>query len=781
MKGPPGPATAGGVREPSGGGFVNRPTLVVCALWLTSVLASACGDGNSEQDPAEGDDVPSPAASYRPTTAAMERIGPDDFVGADACAQCHEDQYRAWTASTHGRAGGPPGGGTLIAAFDGTPIVFRDGSVVPVESGGVYSFVVRQEDRDEVRYTVDGLIGGGHLLGGGTQGFVSRRPDGTVRFLPYDYSRQAEAWFCNTGSRTDEGWVIIRPDMDMAECGDFPPVRVLGTYPRFANCQSCHGSQISAALEPGVGVETRWESLTVNCETCHGPGRAHLAWAADPGGGPDIGLESRVVDGVDQSLEVCFQCHALKDVVAEGYLTGMRLEEYYALKLPVLGDEPYVPDGRVATFAYQGTHLSSACYLDGSMTCVSCHEPHGQGYWDVNRAPLASEVDDGQCTACHAAKAVDPDAHSGHPASAEVTCVACHMPYLQHPEVGDEVPFGRSDHTIPVPRPGHDQRMGLVSACRTCHQDRSEVSLQASVEEIWGLLKPHDPIVSGLLAATPALGVEQAGRLLLHPELDRPMGQFQAMARFLTDWTSPDRAVPEDVRGRLTSLSASEDLDVRSLALATLHWTGDPSAAGRASQEPTSVRRRWAMILSYLADEAGSRGDVPSAETGYGKALEVLPGDPRVLRSLGLLHNQTGDFGRAIDAFTRALEADPNQPLTYVNLGVAHAGLGDGAAALRSYQSALRIDPNEPLAHFNMGNVHLRASAWNQAIEAYRQALAHEPGLGLGHFNLAVALIRAERYQEALPHARMAREFLPDDERPGQMVADLERVLGGSS
>ena len=759
-------------------GFVIRAGRVLWAVCCAAVWASGCGEGGGEDTESPLDSVESRLG--RPSTLALDHIERDDFVGAEACASCHEDQYLAWTGSTHGRAGGPADGGTLIAAFDGNPIVFRDGSVVPTESDGVYSFVVRQEGQEEVRYVVDGLIGGGHLLGGGTQGFVSRRPDGTVRFLAYDYSRHADAWFCNTGSRTDEGWVIIRPDMAMAECGDFPPVRVVGTYPRFANCQSCHGSQIEATLEPGVGVDTEWESLSVNCETCHGPGRAHLEWAAAPDGRSDIGLESRVVDGVDQSLEVCFQCHALKDVVAEGYLSGMPLEEYYALKLPILGDEPYVADGRVATFAYQGTHLSSSCYLDGSMTCVSCHEPHGQGYWDINRAPLASELDDGQCTSCHASKAVDPEAHAGHPASAEVTCVACHMPYLQHPEVGDEVPFARSDHTIPIPRPGHDQRMGLVSACRTCHQDRSEVSLQASVEEIWGLLKPHDPIVSGLLAVTPAMGAEQAGRLLLQPEMNRPMAQFQAMARFLTDWTRPDQAVPPAVNARLVSLAASEDVDVRSLALAVLHWTGDGLAVERIAEAVPTVRQRWAMILSYLGDEGGARGDAGAAEAGYRKALEVLPGDPRVLRSLGLLYNQTGDFGRAIDSFTRALEADPDQPLTYVNLGVAFAGSGDGAGALRSYQSALQLDPNEPLAHFNIGNVHLRSGAWNQAVQAYGQALTYEPGLGLGHFNRAVALIRLERYQEALTHARRAREFLPDDDRPGQMVADLERVLGGS-
>ena len=756
----------------------------VAAPWTAAVVGLVgvygCGGGG---DTATGDAVadgrpPPVVQDYRPRTAALDDVALEDFVGAEACAQCHPEQFRMWSESTHGRAGGPPGGGTLITRFDGTPIVFRDGAVIPRGEGGAYEFVVRQDGHEEVRYPVDGLIGGGHMLGGGTQGFVSRQPDGTVRFLPWDYSLQAEAWFCNTGSRTNEGWVVIRPDMAMAECGDFPPVRVLGTYPRFANCQSCHGSQIEASLEPGAGVVTTWESLGVNCETCHGPARAHVDWANGAAGGADIGIASRVVDGVDESLAVCFQCHALKDVVAEGHLSGKPLEAYYALKLPILGDDPYVADGRVKTFAYQGTHLSSSCYLDGSMTCVSCHEPHGQGYWDVNRAPLASEVDDGQCTACHAAKAVDPERHTQHPASAGATCVSCHMPYLQHPEVGDEIPFARSDHTIPVPRPGHDARMGLVSACRTCHQDRSEITLQASTEEIWGRLKPHDPIVSGMLTATPTLGAERAAALLLHPELDRPMAQFQALARFLTNWTGLDESLSPEVRGRVEALAASDDVDVRSLALATLHWADDEAGRGRISAQPPPVRRRWAMILSYLGDQSAASGDGARAEAGYLRALAVLPDEPQALRSLGLLYNQTGDFGRAIDAFTRSLDGDPNQPLTHVNLGVALAGSGDAAGALRSYRAAIQIDPNEPLAHFNMGNVHLRAGAWEQAIEAYGRAVTHDPGLGLGHFNMAVALIRAERYQEALPHARRALEFSPDDDRPRQMVADLERVLG---
>ena len=153
------------------------------------------------------------------------------------------------------------------------------------------------------------------------------------------------------------------------------------------------------------------------------------------------------------------------------------------------------------------------------MTCVSCHEPHGLGYWDVNRVPLAGETDDRQCTSCHAAKAADPETHTFHPAgSPGARCVSCHMPYLQHPEVGGAVPFARSDHTIPVPRPQLDERLGLVSACRGCHTDRSELWLQARADEWWGATRPHDPATHGMLTVTDAMGPELAARLLLHPD-----------------------------------------------------------------------------------------------------------------------------------------------------------------------------------------------------------------------------------------------------------------------
>ena len=50
------------------------------------------------------------SAALPPPPALAQHSGPvfADFLGAEACAECHQEKYQAWSASTHGRAGGLP-------------------------------------------------------------------------------------------------------------------------------------------------------------------------------------------------------------------------------------------------------------------------------------------------------------------------------------------------------------------------------------------------------------------------------------------------------------------------------------------------------------------------------------------------------------------------------------------------------------------------------------------------------------------------------------------------
>lgn len=715
-----------------------------------------------------------------------------DFVGAEACAECHAAEYAAWRGSTHGRAGGAPGKGVVIARFNGAPIRFRDATVVPrVTPQGAYQFVVTQPGRLRAEFTVTGVIGGGHMVGGGTQGFVASQADGTVRFLPFDFSRAAGAWFCNTIGRGNKGWALITPDLPLEACVDWPPQRVLGTDNRFSNCQECHGSQIELSYDAQAkGYETRYKDLRINCESCHGPGRRHIALARAGAldTASDIGLRPLTTLTKDQSLDVCFQCHALKDVLAPGYLPGDSLLAHYALGLEALGERPWLPDGRVRTFAYQANHRFSDCYLHGSMTCTDCHDPHSQRYRDIWDRPLPGRFDDGQCTDCHASKATNVSAHTHHAANSPGSnCVACHMPYLQQPELGHAVRYTRSDHTIAIPRPAFDAAEGIDGACRQCHRDKSVDELQRAARAWWGEVKPQSPLIVALSGLSDTTSFAAAARTLLRPDLHHPMAQMEALAALLDRYLKPDMAELDDgtIR-RLERLAADSDPDVQATALATLHFAvGERRAVRRflvralrsLGARETMIRARWKIVLAYLGDSYRERGDDRSALIAYARALEVAPNDAAILAHMGLAYAGAGQWAEAVERYRTSLRLDSLQPLTLIDLGLALEQEHDQAGAAAAYQRALAINPRDGVALLNLGNMAFRQGDREQAIVLYRRAIEANVGLAPAHFNLARAYALTDRLPDARAELRWGLAFEPENTDAQQMLAQLQQMM----
>src|SRR6185503_5487945 len=125
-----------------------------------------------------------------PREVVASTVSRDDFVGAERCAQCHAVEYAAWSTSTHGRAGGAPSSTTVLAPFGTGVIAFANARVTPRIRRGVYEFVIQRTGDTTRVFRVDGVLGGAHIYGGGTQGFLTRAGDGTMRFLPFEWSRQ---------------------------------------------------------------------------------------------------------------------------------------------------------------------------------------------------------------------------------------------------------------------------------------------------------------------------------------------------------------------------------------------------------------------------------------------------------------------------------------------------------------------------------------------------------------------------------------------------------------
>jgi len=725
-----------------------------------------------------------------PTQTASTPIASSEFVGSERCAECHRAEVEAWSTSTHARAGGAPERVDVIAPFEGTPIPFADAIVVPRSSGGRFTFTVKQTGVPDRVLSVDGVVGGGHMQGGGTQGFLSRFADGTWRFLPFDFSRQKQSWFCNTIGRGNQGWVPVSPALALTSCVDWPPSRVLGEEPRFSNCQSCHGSQIRVALDTTAReYRTEIHALSVNCESCHGPGAPHLARLREPAAVStgDLGMPSLATLSKDQSLGTCFQCHALKDQLRQGYASGQALAEYYSIRLPQLGDAAFFADGRVRTFAYQEGHLYSDCYRNGGMTCTSCHDPHSQQYRDVTGATLPGRFDDHQCTSCHASKADSISRHTHHAeGSAGSRCTSCHMPYLQQPELGTAIPYARSDHSIAIPRPVADSALGIAGACQACHREIPASRLAASVQSFYGELKPQPNAVQALIRATEGVPRGAAGRLLLKPDERHTQALFAGMAWFLERHLTLDMIdLEREVITRLEQLAVHADDDVAAMALASLHVARGSEPHTRRfliarldslGERGSRIRSRWGVIIGFLADRARGVGDAAQAAALYRRAREVDPRNFRIPLNLGLALNGGGDPAAAIDAYTASLSMDGAQPLTLVNLGIAMAARNDLPGAIAAYRRAIAMNPREPLAYFNLAAAYAGQAA-DSAVANFLRAAELDPSLAVANFYAARLLLAQGNQREALRQIETGLRFDPSVTEARQMRDQLRARL----
>ncbi len=637
----------------------------------------------------------------------------EDFAGSDACARCHQKEFDLWKTSTHGRAGGKPGEATIVARFDGQPLRFEDAVVTPTTNrqGGPV-FRIQFEGSAPMEIRAEAAVGGGHMQGGGTQSFFTRFADGTMRFLPFDFIRRENLWFVQL--RRDLTWVPVNKDIALGtDLANWPPHRVLGTATEFSNCQNCHGSQVSLRYDvPNRRYETRYHSLTINCESCHGPGKRHIEIVSRPGYEklPDIGMIPLATLSKDASLKVCFQCHAKKDAIREeDYLPGADLEDYFSLKLALLGNSPFLVDGRVRSFDYQGNHLYSDCYLSGSMSCVDCHEPHGQGYRDVFSRKLIGRFDNGQCTACHASKAIAPERHSHHARdSAGSQCVSCHMPYLQHLGVGTNLVYSRSDHSIPIPRPAFDQQLGIENACQKCHHDKDLAWQSAKVKEWYGETKPHAPAIASLIKARDETDPLSAAKLLLQPEAKHSMAQAAGLGSWIERFLRPD-AMPLDAEAvrRLKELARNPDVDIKALALAALHLITDQDPGVRAflveqlrllGPREEAVRSRWAIAADTVGSAHAARGDLAGAIRCLEKSLEIKPDNHVTLSHLALARLRSGDATAAAARLRQAIELKPHKAALHFQLAQTHAQQGRIPEAIQSLEEGLKFSPEDPNA-----------------------------------------------------------------------------------
>ena len=684
------------------------------------------------------------------TPQPRQKVQFDDFVGTERCIECHEAQYARWSKSAHGLAGSLDVVKSLPPNFQNLELRFSDAVVRTAVTEDSASFNVMIEGFELLTYTIDYTIGKNHIYGGGAQAFFSKGPDGRLMFLPFEYNED-KGWFCQSSS----GWRIIDGSFSIDDALEWPVHRPLGALMDTFTCQQCHGSQIELNSNERSGhFETNIKSGTINCESCHGPGKQHVDIVSSPGyeNSEDIGIGSLATIGKDESLQVCFRCHAVKKKISRGqFLPGDDFELFFALRYPFMDIAYFHPDGRTKSYTYTKPHLSSDCYLNGSMTCVDCHDPHRLDYRDIWARPLEGRFDDGQCLDCHASKFQDLERHTFHPLDSEGSrCVACHMPFIDASvqKVRNDpnlIDLHRSDHTISIPRPGIDETFRITNACSKskCHDDLTFDEIKQAYLQWYGTIKPHKAVVQELMNYQ---GRWQLDFGQLDQYQDHPTALLEMLRIISLDHVDVDvgniNPVLED---QLKLLTKSDNIDIKSFSTALLYYSlGNKvkeflaTVLSDSGHDEAKIRARWAVILkdiasiqlhfgkqdkavktlkkveeitdqndnisrAYLYLDLGSifkvKNDHQKAEVYFWKAHESGENDHRIqsraLDALGQIYEETRRKHKAVVCFQRAIEKNPFYYNGYKNLAEIYLELGKEEAAARTLKNARNAMPND--------------------------------------------------------------------------------------
>jgi hypothetical protein len=375
----------------------------------------------------------------------------EGYVGAAECATCHQKVAEAWGSSGHASAMAMPGPDTIHAPFVGDETTLQTMTIAP-GSGDDQFWMDIQQGGASARMSVDLVLGAGRQH----QVYLTRTPQDTYRILPIYWAPPPKVWVPTANTQ--------KSGRDLLQVG----------------CMKCHLSQVTYDVRAG-GPKPSWGDLSINCESCHGPGKEHVE-ARRAGKTEPTYRDLEAISKEDEVL-LCGQCHAFRQEW-ELDRDGVRYSPPYTL-----ADRGFRPDGSQYTTVYQlAGHVLSECYKRGGMKCVSCHEPHDLHARDVVGNTAEAEHTDRQCSACHRdlAEPAPAQAHSHH--SAKVACVDCHMAMSWVLDEETKTYQQNSDHAISIPRPEEAARFGLPNACTTCHTERTpQWALEAVTK--WGQTK----------------------------------------------------------------------------------------------------------------------------------------------------------------------------------------------------------------------------------------------------------------------------------------------------
>ena len=646
------------------------------------------------------------------------------YVGGKACVECHATEAAAWKGSQHDRAMQVASKQTMRGDFANAKFSFADVTSTFFRRDGKYFVNTEGRDGRLADFEISHAFGVEPL-----QQYLIDFPDGRRQALGI-------AWDSRPKAAGGQRWFHLYPK-EKPKPGERLHWTSIDQNWNF-QCADCHSTNLRKGYDAAADTfRTTWTDINVNCEACHGPGSAHLAWAKRPDGGrakeADKGLAARLDErrGVTwtfaaasgsaarsrprdsaREIEACARCHSRRGQFSDDHAAGSPFTD--AFRPALLEPGLYRADGQMQDEVFNyGSFLQSRMNAHG-VTCSDCHDPHSQKL----RAP-----GNAVCAQCHLAAKFDAPEHHRHKTGTKgAECASCHMPTVTYMVIDP-----RHDHAMRVPRPDLSVKIGTPNACNDCHRDRKAAWAAEAVAKWYPDRKP------GFQAFAEAFAAADRGAV----SADGPLAKIAA-----------DRSQPALVRASALARLARRPGPATFPALEAA--LGDPDAVVRATavgafSEVEPVAR--ARLVERMLDD-------PSRLVRL-EAARVLAGTTVAPARLE----------RATAEYLASLRFNADRPESQLSLGNFAAARGDAEGALGAYRKALAIEPTFAEASVNLADLHRSRGEDARAEAVLREALRRDPASAAAHHALGLALVRQKRLPEALAPLARAASLAPTDTR----------------
>ncbi len=636
------------------------------------------------------------------------------IAAAPACATCHAAQARTHAQSGMGRAFARATPPTLSKEDFSRNTYFHapsDRHYTMLRRGGEF-FQRRHQvgfdgtETNAVEMRIDYVLGSGNHA----RTYLTRTADNRLLQLPLGwYSEEGGKWAMNPG--------YDRPDhQDFRREIGYACFFCHNAYPTVANASLDAAAVYPAELPAGV-----------DCQRCHGEGNEH----ASSGGKAAILNPARL--SPERQMEVCMQCHLETTSFALPHAVhrfGRRVFSYspaeplaaYAIHFDHSPGAGRGGKFEIVNAAYR--LRQSACFRSGSMTCLTCHNPH-QGGWKG----------DAVCRSCHASPA--GPVHTG-----KTECASCHMPKRRTEDVIHAV---MTDHLIQRKAPP-----GLTAP----RAERVEEGATAYRGEV-------------ALYYPPSLSTADSDLYLAYAQVAQNANSRPGLARLAAAIEKHRPPGPEFYAGLGLALSAAgrtaeaetrlqQALDRDANYLPALRGLADTARqSGRQARAAELMKK----ILERRPNEAATwheLGRLERSPAAVRKAVALTPEFAEAWNTLGTLEGESGNIAEARRAWAEAIRHQPDLAEARVNLGNALAAEGRFPEARFEAEAAAKSKPGYAPAWELLGNLSAQRGEWPAAAAQFRKALAADPAYDRAHLGLGTALAAQRDLTGARSHLQRA-------------------------